>query len=297
MSGCQATLWHRMEADDAGAVGLHDEVAAIGFAVLEFVGHEGLEVEDFLEALAPQVPDVEAAGMLGRAYADGDVHAAANDAGALPYLLRGEAGVEVLDAVVVEGIGGIEVHLRALAERRQGEDDDAPAVALGQVLLGVAIAYEQATAVVDDPLEGIAEEAVVVVEDDGLHELRLAVEADALYEAHVLHALVALARTLRDVEQGEDIALGIALEAEAGHVGVVDPIVAGKGELAQALEAVGAEAIDGGHARVLQAHEVVVVDAHALVALLGHALERGKGLHIFLRVLNGFAGEEKEEEE
>ena len=49
-----------MEADDAGAVGLHDEVAAIGFAVLEFVGHEGLEVEDFLEALAPQVPDVEA---------------------------------------------------------------------------------------------------------------------------------------------------------------------------------------------------------------------------------------------
>lgn len=244
-----------------------------------------------------EVPDVEAAGMLGRAYANGDVHAAANDAGALPYLLRGEAGVEVLDAVVVEGIGEIEVHLRALAERWQGEDDDAPAVALGQVLLGVAIAYEQAPAVVDDPLEGIAEEAVVVVEDDGLHELRLAVEADALHEAHVLQAPIALARALRDVEQGEDIALDIALEAEAGHVGVVDPFVAGKGELAQALEAVGAEAIDGGYACILQAHEVVVVDAHALVALLGHALERGKGLHVFLRVLNGFAGEEKEEEE
>ena len=76
-----------MEADDAGAVGVHDEVAAVGFAVLELVGHEVLEVKDFLEALVAKVPDVEDAGMFGRAYANGDVHTAANDAGALPYLL------------------------------------------------------------------------------------------------------------------------------------------------------------------------------------------------------------------
>ncbi len=286
-----------MESDDAGAVGLHDEVAAIGFAVLEFVGHEGLEVEDFLEALAPQVPDVEAAGMLGRAYADGDVHAAAKDAGALPYLLRGEAGVEVLDAVVVEGIGGIEVHLRALAEGRKGERHYAPAVALGEVLDGVAIAYEEAATVVDDPLQGVAEEAIGIIEDDGLHELRLGVETDALDETDVLESVVALARALRDIEEREGIFLGVALNAETGDIGVVGLMVAGEGELPQAFHAVGTEAVDGSYASVLQADEVVAIDAHALVALARNALERSPLPHVFLSVVNRFAGEEKEEYE
>lgn len=193
MSGCQATLWHRMEADDAGAVGLHDEVAAVGFAVLEFVRHEVLEVKDFLEALAPQVPNVEDTGMLRRAYANGDVHTAANDAGTLPYLLRGEAAVEVLNAVVVEGIGRIEVYLSALAEGRKRERHDAPTISLGHVLDGIAVADEETTTMVDNPLECIAEEPLFVVEDDGLHKLRLAVETNTLNETDILETVVTLA--------------------------------------------------------------------------------------------------------
>ena len=93
-----------MESDDAGAVGLHEKIAAVGLAVLELMGNEGLEIEDFLEALAAQVPDIKDAGLLRCAYPNRDVHTAVHDAGALPYLLRSEAGIDVLNAVVVEGI-------------------------------------------------------------------------------------------------------------------------------------------------------------------------------------------------
>ena len=286
-----------MEADDAGAVGLHDEVAAVGFAVLELVGHEVLEVKDFLETLAPQVPDVEDAGMLRRAYANGDVHTAANDAGTLSYLLRDEAGVEVLNAVVVEGIGRIEVYLNALTEGRKRERHDAPTISLGHVLDGIAIADEETTTMVDNPLECIAEEALFVVEDNTLHKLRLAVEADTLYETDILETVVTLTRALRDVEEREGVVLGVAFYPETGYVGVIDLVMARQRELAQTLEAVGAQAVDGGHARVLKADEIVVVDGHALITLLGNALQFSELPHILLRVLQGFAGEEKERKE
>lgn len=286
-----------MEADDAGAVGLHDEVAAVGFAVLEFVGHEILEVEDLLQSLMAKVPDVEDAGMFGRAYANGDVHAAANDAGALPYLLRGEAAVEVLNAVVVEGIGRIEVYLNALTEGRKRERHDAPTISLSHVLDGIAVADEQATTLVDNPLECIAEEAFFVVEDDGLHKLRLAVEADALNETDILETVVTLTRALRDVEEREGVILGVALKPETGHIGMIDLVMARQRELAQTLEAVVAQAVDGGHARVLKADEIVFVDGHALIALFGNALQFSELPHILLRVLQGFAGEEKERKE
>ena len=103
-NGVTCYLWSWMESDDAGAVGLHDEIAAVGLAVFELMGNEGLEIEDFLETLAAQVPDIKDAGLLNCAYTNRDVHTAVHDAGTLPYLLRSEAGIDVLNAVVVEGI-------------------------------------------------------------------------------------------------------------------------------------------------------------------------------------------------
>lgn len=220
-----------MEADDAGAVGLHDEVAAVGFAVLEFVGHEGLEIENFLETLATQVPDIKDAGLLNCAYTNRDVHTAVHDAGALPYLLRSEAGIDVLNAVVVEGIGGTKMYFNTLTERGKREGHDAPTVAIGQILNRISIADEEAATVVDDPLQGVAEETVGIIEDDGLHELRLGVETDALDETDVFESVVALARALRDIEEREGIFLGVALNAETGDIGVVGLMVAGEGEL------------------------------------------------------------------
>ena len=150
---------------------------------------------------------------------------------------------------------------------------------------------------VDNPLQGVAEEAVGIIKDDGLHELRLGVETDALNETDVFESVVALARALRDIEEREGIVLGVALNAEAGDIGVVGLMVAGEGELPQAFHAVGTEAVDGGYASILKADEVVAIDAHALVALARNALERSPLPHIFLSVVNRFAGEEKEEYE
>ena len=84
---------------------------------------------------------------------------------------------------------------------------------------------------VDDPLQGVAEETVGIIEDDGLHKLRLGVETDALYETDVLESVVALTRALRDIEEREGIVLGVALNAETGDIGVVGLMVAGEGEL------------------------------------------------------------------
>ena len=103
-NGVTCYLWSWMESDDAGAVGLHDEIAAVGLAVFELMGNEGLEIEDFLETLAAQVPDIKEAGLLNCAYTNRDVHTAVHDASTLPYLLRSESGIDVLNAVVVQGI-------------------------------------------------------------------------------------------------------------------------------------------------------------------------------------------------
>ena len=102
---------------------------------------------------------------------------------------------------------------------------------------------------------------------------------------------------MRDVEEREGIALGVALYPEAGHIGMIDLVMARQRELAQTLEAVGAQAVDDDHARVLKADEIVVVDGHALITLLGNALQFSELPHILLRVLQGFAGEEKERKE
>ena len=55
-----------LETDKAAAIGLHDEVAMVGLAVLELMGYLLLEVEDVVEAFLLQIPDVKDAGMLLR---------------------------------------------------------------------------------------------------------------------------------------------------------------------------------------------------------------------------------------
>ena len=145
-----------MESNDASAVSLHEEVAVTGFAVLECVGDEVLEIENFLETLATEVPDVENARMLLCAYAYGDVHAVANDTGALSYLLRDETAVDVLNAVVVEGIGGAKMYFNTLTKRGKREGHDAPTVAIGQILNRISIADEEAPTMVYDPLQGVS---------------------------------------------------------------------------------------------------------------------------------------------
>ena len=77
----------RLEADDATSVCLHDEGAAMGLAILEFMGHLRLEVVDVVEFLRLEVPDIEDAGLLLCADANGDEHLVFDDASALPNMV------------------------------------------------------------------------------------------------------------------------------------------------------------------------------------------------------------------
>ena len=284
-----------VEADDAAAVCLHDEVAAEDVAVLELVGHLLLEVEDVVEALLLHVPYVEDAGVLFRADAYGDEHLVLDDASPLADVVRGEARVDVLDAVVVEGVLGVQVHDGSVAEARHAEDHRAPAVALAHVLHRVAVADEEPLLAVYHPLQGVAVESVGVVEDNGLHEFGRFCEGDALHEADVLQSPVALLGALRHVEERELVGLVVAFCAEEGHVGVVLGSVAGEGELPEQLEAVGMEAVDGGKAGVLQADEQVAADSHALIALAFDAAEVVDLLHGGVGEIKWFAGCQQQE--
>ena len=97
-------LLPRFEAHNASAIRLHDERTAIWLAVLELVWDLLLEVVDAVELLRLQIPDVEDAGLLLSTNADRNEHLVSLDAGSLPDMVGGEARVEVLDAIVVEGI-------------------------------------------------------------------------------------------------------------------------------------------------------------------------------------------------
>ena len=144
---------------------------------------------------------------------------------------------------------------------------------------------------VDSPLQGVAEEAFVIVEHDGLHQLGRGGEGDALHEADVLHAVVTLAGALRHVEQGEGIVLNVTLGTEESDVGVIFLRPTGERELAQQLEAVGTKAVEGGLAGVLEADEVVTPDGHTLIALPRHATQIVDLLHLGARVIRGPAGD------
>ena len=94
----------RFDADYSASICLHDEGATVGLAVLELVRHLLLEVVDAVEPLCLQVPNVEDAGLLFCPHTNRDEHLVALDACSLPDMVRREAWVKVLNAVVVEGI-------------------------------------------------------------------------------------------------------------------------------------------------------------------------------------------------
>ena len=70
------------------------------------VGKSGANIEP----LRLEVPYIEDAGLLLCADANGNEHLVALDAGPLPDMVGWEAGVEVLDAIVVEGVPGVQVY-------------------------------------------------------------------------------------------------------------------------------------------------------------------------------------------
>ena len=226
----------RFEAHNASAVRLHDEGTAMWLAVLELVRNLRLEVVDVIQLLRLKVPDIEDAGMLVCAKADRNEHLVALDAGSLPYVIGWETRVEVQNAVVVEGISGVEVNHGSLAELGHGEDHGSPTVALAHVLNGVAIAYQSVVLGIYHPLQGIAEESVRVVEHNGLHELGLSCKRDALHKADILHALVALFGTLGHIKQRKHVGLVVTLCTKEGHVGMILAGVACQRELAQHLK-------------------------------------------------------------
>ena len=241
--------------------------------------HLLLEVVDAVELFLLQVPDVEDTRLLFSADANGNEHLVAFDAGSLPDVIGWEARVEVLNAIVVEGVSWIQVYNGAVAQLRHGEDHRAPSVAFSHVLDGVAVTYQPIVLGVYHPLQCVTEESVGVVEHDGLHQLRLARQRDALHEADVLHASIALLGTLRDIKQGELVGLVVAFCAEEGDVGVILCRMACERELPHWLELVVLETIDGGLTCVLQAHEIVAIDSHPLITLLLDALQVGYFLH------------------
>ena len=53
----------RFDADHSATIRLHDEAAAIGFAILELVRHLLLEIYDVVESFLLKIPDVEDAGL------------------------------------------------------------------------------------------------------------------------------------------------------------------------------------------------------------------------------------------
>ena len=78
------------ETDYTSTVGLHDEFVVVEIAILKFVWHLRLEVQDVVKAPLLKVPNVDDAGMLLCAYAYGDEHLVLDDAGSLAYVVAGE---------------------------------------------------------------------------------------------------------------------------------------------------------------------------------------------------------------
>ena len=83
----------RFDADHSATIRLHDEAAAIGFAILEFVRHLLLEIYDVVESFLLKIPDVEDARLRFRSHANGNEHLVALDARSLPDMIGGEARV------------------------------------------------------------------------------------------------------------------------------------------------------------------------------------------------------------
>ena len=121
---------------------------------------------------------------------------------------------------------------RAIAELGHRENHCAPAVAFTEVFNSIAVAYQTIMLAVYYPLKCISEESVGVIKYDGLYQLGLASQRDALYEADVLHAFVALLGTLRHIEQRKHVGLVVALSTKEGDVGMIFACMACQWELA-----------------------------------------------------------------
>lgn len=83
----------RFDADHSTTIRLHDEAAAIGFAILEFVRHLLLEIYDVVESFPLKIPDIEDARLRCCPHANGNEHLVALDARSLPDMIGGEARV------------------------------------------------------------------------------------------------------------------------------------------------------------------------------------------------------------
>ena len=164
---------------------------------------------------------------------------------------------------------------RAVAEPGQREDYRAPTIALSHVLHRIAITDEEFALAVYHPLQSISEEAVRIVENDSLDQSGGFRQRDALHKADVLHAVVPLLGTLRDIEQWELVVLVVTLYAKESHIGMILRHLTGQRELAKHLKSAILHTIDGGPTCILKADEVVVPNGHSLVTLLLNTLQIG----------------------
>ncbi len=164
---------------------------------------------------------------------------------------------------------------RAVAEPGQREDYGAPTIAFSHVLHRIAITDEEFALAVYHPLQGISEEAVWIVEHDSLNQSGGFRQRNALHKADILHAVVPLLGTLRDVEQRELVVLVVTLYAKESHIGMILRHLTGQRELAKHLKSAILHTIDGGPTRILKADEIVVPNGHSLVTLLLNALQIG----------------------
>ena len=118
---------------------------------------------------------------------------------------------------------------------------------------------------------------MVIIEDDGLKQFRLAFREQPLHKTGILHAPDELAMALRHIEHGQQVVFVASLHTESAHIGVVAAV--GTGQLERGCHHLHVrQSVDGGHATVLQTYEIIFVDGHALItsyAGLGQVVEVG----------------------
>ena len=79
-----------------------------------------------------------------------------------------------------------------IAELWHWENYRSPAIAFAKILDGIAITYQTVVLTVYHPLQSITEEAIRVIEYDGLHQLWRSCKRDALHEADIFHSFILL---------------------------------------------------------------------------------------------------------
>ena len=83
----------RFDADYSTTIRLHDETATIWFAILEFVRHLLLEVNNVVETFLLKIPDIKNAGLCLCSDANRNEHLVTLDARSLPDMIGGETRV------------------------------------------------------------------------------------------------------------------------------------------------------------------------------------------------------------